>query len=126
VTPWQAPDGSEWKTRGEAMVRRELRTEKRAGVDHYVLGQYHAEEVEPEDPREGEEVRAAILSYVTHFGVVAVPMIREEGEEGWKPMARAFRVAGLGVDYGPRPLPDDWELNDEMKAALAKLDEGKS
>jgi hypothetical protein len=122
MTPWKAPDGSEWETRGEAMVRRELRTEKRSGVDHYVVGQYHAEEVEPDDPREAEEVRAALLSYVTHLGVVCVPMVREEGAEEWTPIARAFRVAGLGVDYGPRPLPDDWELNDEMKAALARLD----
>lgn len=125
MTPYRAPDGSEWETKGEAIVRRELRKEKRAGVDHYVVGQYFAEEVEPEDPREGEEVRAALLSYVTRLGVVCVPMVKEEGED-WKPLARAFRVAGLGVDYGPRPLPDGWELSDEMKAALAKLDEGKS
>jgi hypothetical protein len=122
VTPWQSKEsGKTWETRGEATVERELRKERRTGVDHYVVGQYHAEEVEPDDPRESEEERAAILSYVTQFGVVAVPMVKEEGEGDWKPLARACRVCGLDVDYGPRPLPDDWELNDEMKAALARL-----
>lgn len=122
MTPWQSEDGRTWETKGEAIVRRELRKEKRSGVDHYVLGQHFAEEVEPEDPREDEELRAALLSYVTVFGVVCVPMIKE-GSEDWKPMAGACRVVGTRVDYGPRSLPDDWELSDEMKAALAKLDD---
>jgi hypothetical protein len=124
VAPWQSQDGRTWETRGEALVERELRRERRSGTDHYVLGQYYAEEVEPDDDREGGphegEPRVALLSYVTRFGVVVVPMIRKE-EEDWKPLAPACRIAGLEVDYGLRPLPDDWELNDEMKKALEGL-----
>lgn len=109
-----------WTTRGEAFLGRELKKERRAGVDHYVVGQHLAEkdEMESGDPN----IEVAVLSYVSTLGAVRLPVVRVFGGE-WEPALRKCRVAGLSMDYGIRNLPDDWELTEEMKAALAKLDE---
>lgn len=104
-------------TYGEAFAERELRKERRAGVEHYVVGQHHAEAIEPDDPREAEGDVAAVLTYCSPLGLVGVPMVKPEGGD-WEPLVQFCRLLGLGVDYGTKPLPEDWVLTDEMREAL--------
>lgn len=98
-------------TLGEQLAQRELRKERRAGTEHYVLGQHHVLDVE----REGDEVVAA-LAYCTMLGLVVVPMVKTE--DGWEPVVRISRVVGLSVDYGMRDLPPNWKPSAEMIAVL--------
>lgn len=99
-----------WATVGEAYLERELKKERRAGVEHYVVGQHKAEVVEEDGQK------AAILSYVSSLGVTTVVLVKKGPY--WLPVHNWARVVGLSVDYGLKPLPDDWELTDEMKAAI--------
>lgn len=118
--PWQNAKGENYETRGEAFLDRHLRTENREGVDHYVPGQALAQ-------REGEKaggMSVARLSYCTAFGAVSLAVIKQDGGDWEIPIAK-FRVVGLEVDYGIRDLPEDFELSDEHKAALAKLEESE-
>lgn len=118
MTPWETPDGARWETRGEAAVARELRTEKREGVDHYVPGQVHAE---LQGPEEGG-ILVAQLSFVNRVGVCMLAMVSVDGRE-WEPAVRGYRCVGLGMDYGMSGLPDCWEPTEEMLAALNALKE---
>lgn len=105
-----------WETLGEAFVERELRKEKRAGVDHYVVGQYDA--LLAGEPGEEGYGDAVILTYVSHLGVVMVVLVEKGGL--WLPVISKYRVVGLTMDYGLLDLPEDWEASDEMKAAIEK------
>lgn len=118
MSPWKTPDGAEWKTRGEAAVGRELRTEKRAGVDHYVEGQVHAE---LQGPEEGG-ILVAQLTFVNRIGVCLLAMVSVDGRE-WEPAVRGYRCVGLGMDYGMCSLPDCWKPTKEMIEALDALRE---
>lgn len=110
-------------TYGEAFAERKLRKENRAGVEHYVIGQHAASMIEPDDPREAEGDVAAILTYCSALGLVGVPMVKPECGD-WEPLTPFCRVLALGVDYGTRPLPDNWELTDEMRAVLDEAVKG--
>ena len=62
---------AEWKTLGEALVERELETEIRQGVEHYVEGQRHIAIEESPDPN----LKLATLSFVSAAIQSAVAII---------------------------------------------------
>lgn len=105
-------------TKGEAFVGRELKKEKRAGVDHYVLGQHHAELAGP--PEGGMEI--ATCSYCSMLGVVSFSMVRVNGGE-WELAIPKCRILGLATDYGIRDFSQGM-VPPAMAKALARLDEG--
>lgn len=97
---------SEWKTAGEALARRELRREQRAGVDHFKSGQHGA----------FVEEGIAYLTYVDQLGhVVNVPCLLGPAE--WEPVG-VFQRAGQ-FTVGPlQKLPKAFEFSAEMLTAL--------
>ena len=67
-----------------------------------------------------EDYAVAALSYVNPVGH-AVLMIVVRVDDRWEPVGFA-NSAGHYAVCGPRPLPQDCELSDEMRAALDALD----
>lgn len=108
---------TKWRTAGEALVRRELKREVRAGVDHFVPGQ------------QGCFIEGGI-AYITYVDVmghaVSTPFECADGPEcgwrGWKPVGVAQRAGQYTVEP-VRPLPDGWKpdgvMLDALRAALA-------
>jgi hypothetical protein len=103
-----------WKTLGEAAAERELETERRDGAEHYVVGQHHVK-IEPE---EDPNVRVAVLTFCSALGVVVMPLAKVfDGE--WEPATPYFRLVGIGMDFGVRPLPPCFALSDATKETIA-------
>jgi hypothetical protein len=107
----------DWKTLGEAAVGRELKTEKRQGVEHYVVGQHHVEIEPQEDPN----VRVATFSFCSPMGVVLMPIVKV-GDGEWEPGLPVYRLVGIGMDFGLRPVPPCFELSDEAKEIITKAE----
>jgi hypothetical protein len=108
---------SDTSTLGERFLGRELEKEQRSGVMHYVVGQHFAElQGPPEDA-----MAVAQLSYVSPIGVVILAVVSEQGRP-WEPAVAMARVLGTGYDYGMRPLPANFEITIEMRAALRDLE----
>lgn len=110
-------ESSKLNTLGERFLGRELEKDSRAGVEHYALGQHYAELQGP--PEEGMAV--AQLSYVAPLGVVVMAVISVEGQP-WEPALPQARVLGTIADYGMRPLPVNFEIDLEMRAALRDIE----
>jgi hypothetical protein len=111
----------EWRTAGEALVRRELRRETWAGVDHFVAGQ------------QGCFIENGI-AYVTYVDVmghaVSAPFEPSgDGWLGWSPVGVAQR-AGQYTAEPIRPLPDGWKpdgkMLDALRSALGQLPQSPS
>lgn len=97
---------SEWKTAGEALCRRELKKERRAGVTHYVTGQHGC----------FVEDGIAYVTFVDQLGhALSVPFHRPERE--WVQVGVYFRAGQYRADP-PRQLPDDFRPSERMLAAL--------
>lgn len=104
-------------TAGEILVKRELRKEKRAGVEHYVTGQHVAKRVEPGGP--GVEM-AAELSYVDVMGhAVLVECVYHDG--GWTPvvLARAGQVHAYPPCLASKA---GFELSEKMVETLREIE----
>jgi hypothetical protein len=90
-------------TAGEQLVRRELQSEMRLGVEHYVIGQHGT----------FTDDGLTFLTYVNAMGhAVAIPLL-EDGT----PLGVAQSAGHVHV-YGIKPLPQDFELSDAMKRAI--------
>lgn len=109
----------EFPTLAEAFVGRALEKERRAGVDHYVEGQHHAELQRA--PEEGMAV--AQLQWVNALGLAVTVVVKMLPDGEWETAVPSARMLGLSFDYGMQALPADFKLNDGMKAALAKVDQ---
>jgi hypothetical protein len=108
-----------WTTVGEAFLDRELEKENRAGIPHYVIGQHRADLMGPP----GEDgMTVAQLSWCGPLGACAVACVKPDGME-WELAMRIFRLLGVQMDLGSRQLPSDFELTEEMRAALAAAEE---
>lgn len=108
---------SELSTLGEVFIGRELEKENRAGVMHYVVGQHYAELQGPPDGG----MAVAQLGYCSPLGVVVLAVVSED-RRPWEPAMAIARVLGTEYDYGMRPLPVNFEINLEMRAALRDIE----
>lgn len=102
---------TQWKTYGEALLERELKTEKREGVEHYVQGQGEATFFT-------EEEGVAFVHYgsVNAMGYAIRMLYAREPDGHWMAVA-AWRS---GVFTGPveMGIPACFEPNDELVAML--------
>jgi hypothetical protein len=104
-------------TLAEQFLGRALEKEQRAGVEHYVVGQHYAELQGP--PEDGMAV--AQLSYISPLGAVVLALVSTDGKP-WEPAIDQARVLGTSYDYGMRPLPANFEITLEMRAALRDIE----
>lgn len=94
------------------------RTERRAGVDHYVTGQHRFFPVDdPEQVSDSGVPLAGILAYVPHHGhsVAMLPLHREGGEWG----TTGAVIYLFGIRNGTMAvLPEGFPFSEKMRAVL--------
>lgn len=103
---------TEFNTEGERRLGRPLAKERRAGVEHYVTGQHHAEIVEDDT-----HVYAA-LSFVNVLGHAVFVLCRKAPEGKWETW-QVFGEFGQGHVLKLSGPPESWEFSEAMLAALA-------
>lgn len=97
---------SDWSTAGEALCRRELKTERRAGVTHYATGQHGC----------FVDEGIAYVTFVDLLGhAISLPFHRPERD--WVLVGVYFRAGQYRADP-PRHVPDDYEPSAAILAAL--------
>jgi hypothetical protein len=100
----------EFATMGEALVRRELKKHRRAGVDHFVAGQHGA----------FVEDGIAYVTFVDQMGhAVNIPFERD-GDD-WKPVG-VYQRAGQATAEQRSLLPEDFVPTEKMRAELWSID----
>jgi hypothetical protein len=115
-------EGQEWKTQGEALVRRELEIESgrpgAPGIPHYATGQHYARPLDLDDAN----MEGAELSFVNVLGfVVLVPMVKVRSRDEWEP-AGIQRASGTMHLLAPMRVPGDFKLTAKMKQALTEME----
>jgi hypothetical protein len=94
------------------------RSERRAGVDHFVTGQHRFFAVDdPETVSDSGVLLAGVLAYVPHHGhsVAMLPLHREDGEWG----TTGAVIYLFGIRNGTMGfLPEDFEFSEAMRAVL--------
>lgn len=101
----------QFTTEGERRLGRLLAKERRAGVEHYVTGQHHAEIVE-----EDTHVYAA-LSFVNVMGHAVFVLCRRAPRGEWDPW-KVFGEFGQGHVFKLSEPPESWDFSVAMLAAL--------
>jgi hypothetical protein len=104
---------TEYQTEGERRLNRPLAKEKRAGVDHYVTGQHHAEIVEDDTHL------YASLSFVNAMGHAVLVLCRKAAEGEWQTHA-LYGEFGQSHVFAVGAPPGSWVFSEAMLAALAE------
>lgn len=89
-----------------------LERENRAGVPHYKSGQHRAYTMPPPDESH------ALLVYVDVMGH-AVLMTCELRDGEWHPEGMRCRISASGLGHGWQAIPEDTELSQDSRDALA-------
>lgn len=114
-----------WPSEGDRVAGRLLEKEQRAGVTHYVSGQYEAiYHSGGEDYSTGEPIDVGRLTYVDLMGHLCVVLLaRRDASEAW----RVTWVGRTGQTHSSpaRKIeqPDEFPLSERMLAALADAKE---